>query len=145
MEPQIAKELHYLVTILGVWFIFWVAFTATKVKEISILRKGVEKFMATADQAITDLTQVFTDLVASNKRIAADFDALLTKIQEANGVDPVKVEALTQTGRDLVNTMNDEASKVEAVLNPPAPEQPAPPADSTPPATENPPATPAGT
>lgn len=95
--------------------------------------------MATADQALTDLTQVFTDLVAGNKRIADDFDLLLTKIQQANGVDPVALEALTQTGRSLVASMKSETDRVEAILNPPEqPITPAPTGDTGTPANEAP-------
>lgn len=126
-------ELHIIATLFCIWIVLWMVATMTQVflKQDELkLRKETNRLMATADQALVDLTQVFADLVTSNKRIAADFDQLLTRIQQANGVDTVAVEKLTQTGRDLVNTMNDEAAKVEAVLNPPAPEQPAPPAET---------------
>lgn len=107
------------------WFAWWWFFKVIDLQENSKLRREVRKFMSTADQAVADLTGVFQDLATQQRRIATDLDAILTKIQQANGVDPGVVETLSQTGRSLVTELSASADKVEAVLNPPAPAPPA--------------------
>lgn len=107
------------------WFVWWWVFKIIDLQENSKLRREVRKFMSTADQAVADLTGVFQDLATQQRRIATDLDAILTKIQQANGVDPGVVETLSQTGRSLVTELSASADKVEAVLNPPAPAPPA--------------------
>jgi hypothetical protein len=83
---------------------------------IAYLIYRLETFMATAAQALTDLTNAVTTETTLDQSVLTLIQNLLTQIQAANGVSPAAVEA-------LVATMQANASGLAAAVtaNTPAP------------------------
>jgi len=79
---------------------------ATQMAELDDLKANVSAMLAIAQQEFTDIDAAIQKLVANVK----------------SGVDPAEVEAQAQVIAQANDSMKAELSKLEATLNPPAPQ-----------------------
>ena len=81
----------------------------------------IQMSTVTPTQALTDLTQLVSDLTTAVQNAATEFTALLTAIKNNNGVNPGAVDGLVNQGETMVASLNAAITAAQNALNPPPP------------------------